>query len=241
MPLDRSEAEAALARIAAGEAAGALESDTLDFKEERGSPAEAERMLAEAAICFANAAGGIIVLGVADKQRGPAALTGTTLEPGRIKQRIYELSRPPLVVEIEPYSRNRRVLLIHVSQSVDIHSDPQGRAYRRINTDCLPMDPRQQERLRQERRGIDWSALPSGQPTSAASQDAIRAARAMLRNLIDERRSLAEMSELDLFSALGVLSERGEFNRAGVLMFCNSTSDAAESVVYQYRQTPGGE
>jgi ATP-dependent DNA helicase RecG len=241
MPLDRSEAERALLRIAGGETAGALETDTLDFKEERGSPAEVERLLAEAAICFANAAGGIIVLGVSDKLRGEAAFTGATIDPGRIRQRIFELSRPPLLVELERYSRNPSILLIHVPQSVDIHSDTQGRAYRRIHRDCLPMDPRQQERLREERRGIDWSAMPSGQPTSAASPDAIRAAKSLLLNLNDERRTLAGTSEPDLFSALGVLSDRSTFNRAGALMFCNGPTEGGDGVVYQYRPTPGGE
>lgn len=61
------EATAALVRIRGGSAAADLESETLDFKENRASTAETERLLAEAAICFANSAGGTVVLGVSDR------------------------------------------------------------------------------------------------------------------------------------------------------------------------------
>jgi ATP-dependent DNA helicase RecG len=178
---------------------------------------------------------------VSDRLKGAAALTGTKIEPARIKLRIFELSRPPLLVEVEPYSRNSDVLLIHVPQSVDIHADTQGRALRRINTDCLPMDPRQQERLREERRGIDWSAQPSGRKLSDASAEAIGAARTMLMKLNEDRRSLADISEQDLFCALGVVSDRGTFNRAGEIMFCGPDAAETDAIVYQYRATPGGE
>ncbi|PPQ27566.1 hypothetical protein CCS01_26995 [Rhodopila globiformis] len=125
MPLDRSEVDAALARISAGEAAGALQSDTLDFKEDRASACDIGTMLADAAICFANAAGGIIVLGVSDKMKGVPGFTGTRLGPGQIKRRIYERSRPPLVVEWRPGSafpsRKRKPRLPTGSEP-----DPQG-------------------------------------------------------------------------------------------------------------------
>jgi ATP-dependent DNA helicase RecG len=54
-----------------------------------------------------------------------------------------------------------RLLFVSVPQSPEVHSDPQGRAPRRIGKDCLPMDPTEQMRLREDRLGIDWSALES--------------------------------------------------------------------------------
>lgn len=159
----------------------------------------------------------------------------------RIKQRIYELTRPPLVVEVERLDRFPTLLAIRVPQSPGIHSDTQGRAYRRINTDCLAMDPGQQERLREERGGVDWSAQSSGRPISDAVPAAVSTARGMLRNLNDDRRALATLTDTDLFSALGVLGDRGDFNRAGALMFCASDPSGADAIVYQFRPTPGGE
>lgn len=142
------------------------------------------------------------MLGVADRGRGPAALTGTALDPADIRRRIYELSRPPLVVEVTRYPAHPSVLLIHVPQSAEIHSDPQGRALRRINRDCLPMDPGQQARLREERRGFDWSAQPAGMDPSAVVPEALKTARAMLSALPDLRRNLAQRSAAEAEAVL---------------------------------------
>jgi ATP-dependent DNA helicase RecG len=227
-----SEVDIALAAIQAGRVPCDLETETLDFKEDRASDSDTERLLAEAAICFANTAGGTIVLGVADRIKGPAALIGTQLEPLRIKQRIFELTRPSLVVEVERLKGHANVLAIKVPQSPGIHADTQGRAYRRIATSCLPMDPDQQQRLREERGGSDWSALPSDAPVEAAIPEAIRAARHMLLTLNDDRRTLAALNDRDLFSALGVLSDDGRLNRAGKILFCASEARGADTVLY---------
>lgn len=48
--------------------ADALESEFLDFKPSLG-PKEDLKVACEYAVCFANAAGGVVVFGVADKQR----------------------------------------------------------------------------------------------------------------------------------------------------------------------------
>src|SRR4051794_34677457 len=71
-----------------------------------------ERVLADAAICFANTAGGIIIVGVCDKKKGIEAITGTNLDPDRVKQRIYELSRPHLNVEVTRHPDHENLLLI---------------------------------------------------------------------------------------------------------------------------------
>ena len=49
-----------------------LESDSLDFKPWQG-PKEDLKVACEYAACFANAGGGVVVFGVADKVRGRAA------------------------------------------------------------------------------------------------------------------------------------------------------------------------
>ena len=79
-----TEADIALAQVAAGGAAQDFESPTLDFKEDRQSRGDTERLIADACICFANSAGGTIVVGVNDKIRGSEAIIGTKLDPNRI-------------------------------------------------------------------------------------------------------------------------------------------------------------
>lgn len=237
----RSAAYTAIEEIASGKRAADLETPTLDFKQEKESRTETEQLVANAAICFANAAGGAIVLGVADKLSGTAAFIGTKLAPDRVRQRVFELTRPHLTVDAEIHPGHPDLVLVYVPQSSDIHSDTQGRAFRRINCDCVPMTPDQQARLREERQGIDWSAQPSGRAITDARAESLAMARRYLKVFTDERRTLATLDDLDLLSALGALSSRSELNRAGALMFCGSNGGPGFTIVYQYRATPGGE
>jgi len=138
--------------IAAGMTAHELERDDVDFKEDDRSD-RTVKLLVDACLCFANASGGTIVLGVANAVRGPAAFTGTDLDPDFVKRRIYELTVPGLLVEVEEaVASGRRLLVIRVTEAVEIHADTQGRAPRRVGSDCRPMTPAQQAQLRQDRR-----------------------------------------------------------------------------------------
>lgn len=241
MRIPPTEVDVAIAKIATGERAADQEGPTLDFKEDKTSLGDTEKLIADAAICFANSAGGTVVVGISDKVHGEAAIVGTRLDPDRLTQRIYELTRPHLNVDVTRHAKYNNVLIVKVPQSTDIHSDTQGRAYQRINCNCLPMTPDQQARLREERHGIDWSAQPSGKSIADVAPEAIIAAKNILTNFHDTRRQLASLSDHDLLSALGALAPNGELNRAGALMFCSAIGDTGPSIVYQYRATPGGE
>jgi ATP-dependent DNA helicase RecG len=118
--------------------------------------------------------------------------------------------RPPLTVDIQEHSfTGARLLLLFVPQSPEIHSDPQGRAPRRISTDCIPMEPSEQMRLREERLGIDWSAQRSERAVGDILPTALHAARERLDSFRDERRKLARLSDGDVLRALGVISADG--------------------------------
>lgn len=236
------EVEAALARVLAGTLARDAETATLDFKEDGRSQDDLARTLAQASLCFANSAGGAVVVGVADKLGGPEAFKGTNLDAEMVRKRIYELSNPPLLVDVvERRYAGSRLLVIRVPQSFDIHADPQGRAPIRVGVDCLPMSPNEHVRLREERRGLDWSAQPSGRNLSDVSPEALAAARRSLAAFTDERRKYARLSGRDLLSALGVVSRSGELLRAGELLFCPPAPNAPPTILYQHRLTPGGE
>ena len=241
MRQNTSELDVALERVLNGATAADCESPTLDFKEDKSSVGDTERMIAEAAICFSNSAGGIIALGVRDKSKGANALVGTSHVPQRIKQRIYELSRPHLNVESYYHSKYQNIVVIEVPQSSEIHSDTQGRATQRINLDCVPLTPDQLVRLREERRGVDWSSERSGRFAKEISDDVIVKAKSILVRFNDERRKLANLGKSDLLNALGVIKRNGELTRAGALLFCNFPDGEPFNMTYQYRSTPGGE
>jgi ATP-dependent DNA helicase RecG len=233
------ETAAALEAIAAGRTPQEVESATLEFKEHGRSEGDTLKTIADAALCFANASGGVVVVGVADRGAGLDALRGTTLAADSVRKRVYELSRPPLTVDAwEEIFRGVRLLLVSVPQSPEIHADPQGRAPRRIGKDCLPMDPSEQMRLREDRLGIDWSARESDVEPASLSAAALDEARSLLGKFADERRRLARLGNPELLRALGVVGPKGRPLHAGVVLF---GEPAGVALVYQFQATPGGE
>src|SRR5690625_837439 len=93
----------ALRQVYDGNIADSVESETLDFKRDpqtvtgRGAPRNPQARLVEelvdAVVCFANARGGRIILGVDDKTAGPEAFTGTRADPALLRNRIYGNTR----------------------------------------------------------------------------------------------------------------------------------------------------
>lgn len=236
-----TEFERALVAVAAGRKAADLESPTLEFKED--SPAEKETVnsLRDAAICLANSSGGMILLGVSDKEAGLAAFKGTALSADKTKNHIYKTTNPSLLVDVqETEFRGTRLLVVRVPESPEIHADPQGRALRRVGTECLPMGPSEQMRLREERLGIDWSAQPSGRGIEDIEALALELVRQRLRRTADHRQNLARLNEADLLSAMGLLDPQGRLRNAGVVLLCAPT-ELSYTLVYQFRMSPGGE
>jgi ATP-dependent DNA helicase RecG len=234
------EVTSALEAIEAGATPQDLESTTLDFKEQAKSDGDTLKLIADAALCFANSSGGVVVVGVADRVSGLAAIRGTTLAADAVRKRVYELSRPPLTVDAwEEEVLGKRLLFVAVPQSPEIHSDPQGRAPRRIGKDCLPMDPSEQMRLREDRLGIDWSSKESALGPSDLSAAALDQARTLLSKFGDERRRLQRLGDAELLRALGVLGDKNRVLNAGAVLFGPPTKGAP--IVYQFQATPGGE
>ena len=232
----------ALNAILGGGKAKDLETHTLDFKEDGKNVAETLKTVADAALCFANASGGVIVVGVADREAGPTAIRGTAVSPDEVRRRVYELSSPHLTVDawVEPF-HGRSLVFVWVPQSAEIHSDPQGRAPRRIGTDCRPMDPGEQARLREERRGIDWSASAGESGPDAVWPAAVEAARTLLSRFPDDRRKLARLQTPELLRALGVVDRSGTLLRAGEVLFVGGQPHSTPAIVFQFQATPGGE
>lgn len=229
----------ALRAISAGMKAYQLESETLDFKQEARSEPETIRVLVDAAICFANLGGGTIVLGVADDLSGPAAMLGTSLSTDTIRQRIYDLTQPRLVVSaIEHEHEARRLVLINVIEGIEMVSDTKGRASRRHGSDCVPLSISQAATLNDDRRRFDWSAAPSDLGLTDVDEEAVEEARARLARYDDERRQLALAATTDLLGDLGVLRD-GRLTRAGEILFCARRGHPP--IVYVSRATPGGE
>ncbi len=229
-----------LAELDRGRTPAELESQTLEFKQDKRLPEETERDIAEAAVCFANGAGGTIVLGVADRRTGPEALVGTGLAIDRLRQSVYASTQPGLLVEVqELVHRGVRLLVVRVPEGVDVYADSKGRPYQRIGNQCQPMPVAEATRLREERLGHDWSAEGSDRAPGDVSAATLEAVRSVLSALPDERRRLVSLTDLDLLRALDLLAG-DRLNRAGALLLLPAEAERPR-LVYQFRPTPGGE
>lgn len=232
-----ADVRAALDATWVGGIARGQENGRLDFKEDALTDKEAHRIVLDAALCLANTAGGTVVLGVDDDVRGPDALVGTTLDPIRVKKYVHDNSRPRLLVDVtEERYRDCRLIIVVVRPDQEIYADARGRAPHRIGTDCVGMDPATQQRLREERQGFDPSATPSARQEIDFSA-LVRARQRLATSLRPVSNGLAKLSDDDLLRALAVENANGDLLEAGRYLL----GIDGVSLVYQYRESPGGE
>lgn len=230
--------------IAAGTAARKRETLSLEFKEAKPVLKDAWADLAEAAVCFANASGGMIVVGVADSPGGPGAFVGCDLDAETLRQRIYQLTTPGLLVQVDQLTFSGvRLLSVVVPQGLEVFATVRGHTYHRVNDQCVPMRPAEISRLADERRGVDWSAASSGRGVDEVDPLALRQCRRLLVTAVDpKRQAYGRMSDIDLLRALRAVADDGTLTRAGELLLSTAPADGpAEAIVYQHRRTPAGE
>ncbi|MGH8572108.1 MAG: ATP-binding protein, partial [Gammaproteobacteria bacterium] len=134
-----------------------------------------------------------------------------------------------------------RLIVIRVPESSQIHADTSGRAPRRVGAECRNMTPEEQARLREDRRGVDWSVRPSERdPADVPSRAIDIALENLARHADPERRTLARLAPDDLLSQLGVVRRDGRLTHGGETLFCPA-ADGSDRLVYIYKETPGGE
>lgn len=240
----QDELAAVLRQLRRGTRAKKLESHILDFKAPSNSAKDTFANLTDAAVCFANAAGGTIVLGVADDVPGLDAIVGTNLTAAAVRRAIHERTTPGLDVTVFDHVVDEKTLLvITVPEGLEVYGTTRGQYTRRRETDCTPMTADDVGRLREERASEDWSARSAGHGgPEQADPAALARARAMLL-IVPERgvAALAEATAKDLLSGLGVLTPRGSLTNAGWLMFGPRSEWELPRIIYQHRQAAGGE
>lgn len=232
-----------LAEIADGmSSADAIETLDLEFKTDGRSVKDDLANIAEAAVCFANAAGGTLVIGVDDKAAGPAAFVGTKLDPEKTRLRVYEITQPPLLVEAELRETSEgAVLVLVVPNSTQVHSANGRIPTERVADRCLPMTTERIAAVTAQKTGRDWSVQPSGTSMNEVDPVAMQVAREMLIRSSDlVKRRLAEAVDADLLRALGVVLEDQTLTNAGALMFTRAYEHTV-LISYTHRRTPAGQ
>lgn len=205
------------------EIADDLESHWLDFKP-WNNPKDDMRLALEYAVCFANAEGGVVVFGVADKVRGRAVAIhgakGYDLDVWR--RGIYDGTRPNITAEVEelevPEGTGRLLLVRVPAVPGQVHGTVQGLYKQRVGKNCMPMDAQAFARSRVSMGVVDWSGEPA-EGVAKDDLDPVEVARA--RNVLQRYRPESELLRVDdesLLVGLGAL-RHGRVTRAGLLLF----------------------
>ena len=200
-----------------------LETQWLEFKPWH-STKDDMRIAVEYAACLANAEGGVVVFGVADRTRGRAkaihGASGYDLDTWR--RGIFDSTRPNLTVEVEELrvpEGTGRLLVVRVPRyEHPPYGTAQGLFKRRVGKNCMPMDAQSFVRSQIATGAMDWSGERSRELT-IADLDAVEIARArnvLRRNHADS--GLLTLSDLDLLLALGAV-RNGQVTYAGMLLF----------------------
>jgi ATP-dependent DNA helicase RecG len=223
-----------------------LESDVLEFKQPGRDAKDTLRTLADAAVCFANAKGGDIVLGVVDDASGPDAFVDVPadLTVDAIRKGIFDRTRPSMTCFVtERIEHGRRIVIVSVPTGVGTCSNAGGLATRRMGRECLPFTPDQQREVLASRGLIDWSAGPTQVRIEQLTPLEIERLRQMLRRA--GRQDLAALEAEQLLADLRLTTVDGTVNRAGALLLAPAEVLAAElpeyGYSYQYRATSGAE
>lgn len=240
----------AIDRIVSGAVVDSEETENLEFKQDpatvpaphtpSNSQSRLVEILVEAVICFANSEdGGVVVLGLADKAKGPAALTGTAVDQAFVRRKIFDNTKPPLPVVVHEHDhKGTRLLIIEVPAGLDLYTDSRGRAVSREGTSCKSMPEDQRRALSFHRRDPDHTARLSSRSVDSLDHTAVQQVRTLLRRLPDMRRELADLSELELLRGLSVVDDRGRLLLAGEILLSIPERDTA---IHLRRESTGGE
>ena len=185
-----------------------------------------EDELADASVCLANGDGGQIPIGVADDGTlvGAKPRHGDTTEPRRLEALIANKTSPALIVEVAiERLGGLDVVVVDVPKARTLVATTAGRYVRRaIGVDgspqCLPLLPHETHARTTLLGGRDLSVFPL---TQLSITDLDHAECDRFRRLAggggDEH--LAELSDLDLLSALGFRHIDGSLTLGAALLF----------------------
>lgn len=205
------------------EAADDLENEFLDFKPAQGLRDDL-KVASEYAVCFANAGGGAVVFGVADKVRGRAsAIVGVRgYDLDVFRRSIFDGTRPGVaaeVFEIDVPEGTGKLLVVRVPEGA---SKPYGTAAglfkQRVGKNCMPLDPAAFQRAQVRSAAIDWSGAPAhGLTLQDLDPLQIERARQVLRSKAPAS-GLLELADTAFLSGIEAVRD-GRVTHTGMLLF----------------------
>lgn len=243
---------AALQAIAEGATGDAMETQTLEFKEDpavhernRNPDASLVDVLADEAVGFSNAdAGtGYIVVGVSDRLAGPEAFTGTDRQLEWFERKIFANTQPNINVEAnELIFEGVRLVVLRVPRGQTLYQRPKGQAARRVDTRAVPLTQAERQEIAFTRANPDFTGYPSTR--AAAELDPVALDQA--RQLLAARRALSGNEEAvpsttdELLHELALFTRSGELTFAAEILFMPPPRGRV-TVRHLLRTVPGGD
>lgn len=129
--------------------------------------------LARACVCFANGAGGRLLIGIEDGEGLPPP--AQTVAPDlieKLRKRIGELTvNVQALPTLQRAVNGGQFIELIVDRSPSVASTSDGRYFLRVADTCVPVLGDDVLRLANERPGRSWETMESGVPCAAADAD----------------------------------------------------------------------
>ena len=184
--------------------------------------------LAKDCVCFANGAGGRLLIGIEDGETLPPA--GQVVPPdalNRLRKRIGELSvNVQALPSLQHAANGAEFIELVIERSPGVASTSDGRYFLRVGDTCQPVLGDDVLRLANERPGRPWEVMDSGVPLAAT--DAGKLARFVqgIRDADRVKESVKEKSADELLLHYGLAcplnasseASAGTLTRLGVLL-----------------------
>lgn len=176
--------------------------------------------LAADCVCFANAAGGRLLIGIEDGQRLPPP--SQTIEPAlldTLRRRIGELSvNVQVALEIVRADNGGEFIELSVARSMGVASTSDGRYFLRVGDTCQPVRGDEVLQLLNDRPAIPWETLSVlAVPVEDADPGTVRTLLGSLRGSDRVKDSVREKSDAELLAHYG-LSDGPVLTNLGVLL-----------------------
>jgi ATP-dependent DNA helicase RecG len=230
--------------VIGGATAHSLENSTLDFKQADRDVRKLLADLAEAAMCFANASGGHLVVGIADRPGGLTALKGCSASVEDITKGIFDRTSPGLIVNVEEYfhpsAPDVRLVVVAVAPGTEVYSVG-GRVTLRMGAECQALSPAEVHRLYSARLNLDLTAELTDLDMNSVSASAVEIARRRLRAMPEGGREVADLPIRELLRNLKLIDDEGRMRRAGAMLLATPAADAEAVLVYVHRQRASAE
>ncbi|MBV5346730.1 putative DNA binding domain-containing protein [bacterium] len=184
--------------------------------------------LAKDCVCFANGAGGRLLIGMEDGEVLPP--TGQIVPPDvldRLRKRIGELTvNVQALPSLQRATNGGEYIDLAIDRSPSVASTRDGRYFLRVGDSCQPVLGDDVLRLANERPGRPWEIMDSGVVRGAADSDKVVRFAQGIRDSGRVKSSVKEKSADELLSHYG-LAQGTSLTRLGVLLIGTTTDRRA--------------